>query len=56
MSDTDNKFSIDQADLLDSFHTFNLNNDGYAVIENEIVSFVYKEYKISQTSNPIFMY
>lgn len=47
----DNKFSINQSDLLDSFHTFNLNNDGYAVIEDEIVSFVYKEYKISQTSN-----
>ena len=52
MQSTDNKFSINQSDLLDSFHTFNLNNDGYAVIEDEIVSFVYKEYKISQSSSP----
>ena len=51
MSVTDNSFSINQSDLLDSFHTFNLNNDGYAVIEDEIVSFVYKEYTISQASN-----
>lgn len=51
MSVTDNSFNINQADLLDSFHTFSLNNDGYAVIEDEIVSFVYKEYTISQTSN-----
>jgi len=51
MKYTDNKFVINQADLLDSFHTFNLNNDGYAVIEDEIVSFVYKEYEIAQNSN-----
>lgn len=51
MTVTDNSFSINQADLLDSFHTFNLNNDGYAVIEDEIVSFLYKEYTISQSSN-----
>lgn len=52
MSDKDNYFSINQSDYLDSFHTFNLNNDGYAVIEDEIVSFVYKEYTLSQKSAP----
>jgi hypothetical protein len=51
MAVADSSFSINQADLLDSFHTFNLNNDGYAVIEDEIVSFIYKEYTISQSSN-----
>jgi len=52
MADTDNSFAVNQADLLDSFHTFNLNNDGYAVIEDEIVSFVYKQYTIAQSSSP----
>jgi hypothetical protein len=47
MALTDNKFQINQNDLLDIFHTYSLNNDGYAAIENEIVSFVYKEYTIS---------
>jgi hypothetical protein len=51
MTITDNSFYINQSDLLDAFHTFNLNNDGYAVIEDEIVSFVYKEYIISKTSD-----
>jgi hypothetical protein len=53
-SDMDNKvnyFNINQSDYLDSFHTFNLNNNGYAVIEDEIVSFVYKEYTIAQASS-----
>ena len=52
MSVSDNSFNINQSDLLDVFHTFNLNNDGYAVIEDEIVSFVYKEYNILKTSDP----
>jgi hypothetical protein len=47
-----NSFSINQSDLLDSFHTFNLNNNGFVVLEDEIISFVYKEYTISQTSSP----
>jgi hypothetical protein len=42
-----NYFSYNVNDLLDIFHTFNLNTNGYAAIENEIVSFVYKEYTIS---------
>ena len=44
-----NKFKINVNDLLNIFHTFSLNNDGYASIENEIVSFVYKEYIISDS-------
>jgi hypothetical protein len=48
---TDNSFSLNVTDYLDLFHTFNLNNDGYAVVENEVVSFLYKEYKISKVSN-----
>lgn len=51
MSATSNVLSINNNDLLDIFHTFNLNNDGYAFIENEIVSFTYKEYTISAIDN-----
>ena len=47
MSETANKFKYNVNDLLDQFHTFNLNNIGYAAIEDEIVSFEYKEYNIS---------
>ena len=51
MAPDDNIFKINNNDLLDIFHTFNLNNEGYAVIENEIVSFVYKEYKVSNLAD-----
>lgn len=47
MSEDANFFEINNNDLLDIFHTFNMNNDGYAAIENEIVSFVYKEYELT---------
>ena len=47
MSEDDNYFQINNNDLLDIFHTFNMNNEGYAAIENEIVSFVYKEYELT---------
>lgn len=47
MEATSNVMNINNNDLQDIFHTFNLNNDGYAFIENEIVSFTYKEYTIS---------
>ena len=54
-SKTSNKFKININDLLNIFHTFSLNNDGYASIENEIVSFLYKEYTISDShgSTPV---
>ena len=48
MSEVDNSFNFEVADLLDPFHTFSLNSSGYAAIEDEIVSFAYKEYEISQ--------
>ena len=47
MSENANVFQINNNDLLDIFHTFNMNNEGYASIENEIVSFVYKEYELT---------
>lgn len=47
MSATENKFNLNNNDLLDIFHTFNMSNDGFAFIENEVVSFTYKEYRIS---------
>lgn len=51
MNDTQNYFEMDTNSLYDVFHTYNLNSNGYAVIENEIVSFLYKEYLIEDQSN-----
>lgn len=51
MSEDSNVFKINNNDLLDIFHTFNMNNNGYAAIENEIVSFVYKEYDLTNMTN-----
>jgi hypothetical protein len=50
-----NRYKININDLLNIFHTFSLSNDGYASIENEIVSFLYKEYTISDNhgSTPV---
>jgi hypothetical protein len=42
-----NTFKLNNNDLLDIFHTFNMSNDGFSFIENEIVSFAYKEYTLS---------
>ena len=47
MSEESNVMTINNNDLIDIFHTFNLDNNGYAAIENEIVSFEYKQYEIS---------
>ena len=47
MAEKSNIFNINNNVLLDIFHTFSLNNNGYAAIENEIVSFVHKEYSLS---------
>jgi len=47
MAADSNVLSLNNNDLLDIFHTFNLNNDGYAFVEDEIVSFTYKEFTIS---------
>jgi hypothetical protein len=43
-----NTLSLNVNDLLDIFHTFNRDANGYAFIDNEIVSFLYKEYEISK--------
>lgn len=53
MNVNDNYYSYNINDLLDIFHTFNLNDNGYVAIENEIVSFMYKEYTISGGDSPI---
>lgn len=50
MGASSNYFSIKKSDLLDIFHTFNLNTNGYVAIEDEIVSFLHKEYTISNSS------
>ena len=51
MLEKDNKFCLNVNDTLDIFHTYSLNNNGYAFIEDELVSFVYKQYKIHNNSN-----
>lgn len=48
MTETSNKFKLNVNDTLDIFHTYSLNNNGYAVIENEVVSFIYKEYNLKR--------
>lgn len=50
MNATDSVFSLNVNDIQDIFHTYSLNTDGYAIIENEVVSFLYKEYSISDSS------
>jgi hypothetical protein len=51
MSESSNKFKLQVNDLLDIFHTYSLNNNGFAAIENEIVSFTYKQYTISSQNH-----
>jgi hypothetical protein len=46
-----NVMNINVNDLQNIFHTFNRDANGYAFIENEIVSFLYKEYTIAKTDN-----
>lgn len=53
MDENENKFKLNPSDALDIFKTFSLNSSGYAAIEDEIVSFKYKKYKISTKSNPL---
>jgi hypothetical protein len=49
MEINENFFNINVNDLQNIFHTFNRDASGYAFIENEIVSFLYKEYNISKS-------
>jgi hypothetical protein len=51
MSESDNHYNINVNDLLDIFHTFNISANGYAFIENEIVSLEYKEFIISNSDD-----
>lgn len=55
MTEDSNTLSINNNDLLDIFHTFNMDTNGFVAIENEIVSFEYKQYTISSVSddNPV---
>lgn len=54
MSSLDNKIKINVNDLQNIFHTFNRDANGYVFIENEILSFLYKEYTIGKSgSTPI---
>lgn len=51
-----NVMNLNVNDLLNIFHTFNRDANGYAFIDNEIVSFLYKEYGISKTTgDPILV-
>lgn len=51
MAESSNTLSINSNDLLDIFHTFNMDTNGYVAVEKEIMSFEYKQYKISNSSN-----
>jgi len=50
MGEFANKYKLNVNDLLDIFHTFNISSNGYAFIENEVVSFEYKEFAISNSN------
>lgn len=51
MAEDSSTLSINSNDLLDIFHTFNMDTNGYVAVEKEIMSFEYKQYKISNTSD-----
>ena len=48
-----NALKLNVNDALDIFHSYTLNSNGYAAIENEIVSFLYKEYTISNGTSSV---
>lgn len=50
MDENSNTLSINSNDLLDIFHTFNMDTNGYVAVEKEIMSFEYKQYTISNKS------
>jgi hypothetical protein len=51
MDKDSNVLNINVNDLQNIFHTFNRDASGYVFIENEITSFLYKEYRISKADN-----
>jgi hypothetical protein len=50
MTENSNTLNINSNDLLDIFHTFNMDTNGYVAVEKEIMSFEYKQYTISNKS------
>ena len=46
-----NVLNINKNDLLDIFHTFNMDSSGFVAVEGEIMSFQYKQYKLSSVSD-----
>ena len=50
MGEFANEYKLNVNDLLDIFHTFNISTSGYAFIENEMVSFEYKEFTLSNSN------
>lgn len=44
--------NLNQSDQMNLFYTYNDDSNGYAIIENEVISFEYKEYKLSTTDVP----
>ena len=50
MGEFANKYKLNVNDLLDIFYTFNISASGYAFIENEMVSFEYKEFTLSNSN------
>jgi hypothetical protein len=47
MTADSNVLNINKNDLLDIFHTFNMDANGYVAVEGEIMSFEYKQYELS---------
>ena len=43
--------NLNQTDQMNLFYAYNTDSSGYAIVENEVVSFDYKEYKLSTTKN-----
>jgi hypothetical protein len=52
MTADSNTLSINKNDLLDIFHTFNMDANGYVCVEGEIMSFQYKQYTLSSVAYP----
>jgi hypothetical protein len=41
--------NLNKTDLTNIFYSYNTDSNGYAIVENEVVSFEYKEHKLSTT-------
>jgi hypothetical protein len=52
MSKDSNVYKTNINDVKDIFHSWSLSSSGYAAIEDEVVSFLYKEYKLSKGNPP----